>query len=59
MDSDIVATLSLLINYMSDAIEKMVGANTMVIEGLKKTVEFACGVIKDGKMGVAKVKNVC
>ena len=37
MNSDIVATLSLLINSRCDAIEKMVGANTMVIEGLKKT----------------------
>jgi hypothetical protein len=50
MNSDIVATLSLLINSRSDAIDKMVGANTMVIEGLKKTVEFACGEIKDVKM---------
>ena len=37
INSDIVATLSLLINSRCEASEKMVGANTMVIEGLKKT----------------------
>jgi hypothetical protein len=37
MNSDIVATLSLLINSRSDATEKMVGGNTMVIKGLIKT----------------------
>jgi hypothetical protein len=37
----------------------MVGVNTMVIEGLKKTVEVACGEINDVKTRVAKVeKNV-
>ena len=35
MNSDIVATLSLLINSRSDAIEKMAGTNTMVIKALK------------------------
>nr|XP_023868738.1 GEM-interacting protein-like [Salvelinus alpinus] len=57
MNSDIVATLSLLINSRSDAIGKRVGANTMVIEGLKKTVEFACGEIEDVKTRVAKVEK--
>ena len=48
-DLDIVATLSVLINSRSDAIEEMVRSNTLVIEGLKKTVEFACAEIKEVK----------
>ena len=46
---DIVASLSALINTRSDNIEKMVSANAMKIEGLKKTVDFACAEIKDMK----------
>ncbi len=46
---DIVASLSALINTRSDNIEKMVGANAMKIEGLKKTVDFAYAEIKDMK----------
>ena len=45
-DSDVVATLSVLINSRSEYIEEMVRSNTLRIEGLKKTVEFACAEIK-------------
>lgn len=56
-NSDIVDTLSSLINTRSDAIEKMVGENTMKIEGLKMTIDFACREIKDVKRRVENVEK--
>lgn len=54
---DIVDTLSTLINTRSDAIEKMVGENSMKIEGLKLTIDFACNEIKDAKTRIEKVER--
>lgn len=50
--NDIIVSLSALINTRSDNIESMVSANALKIEGLEKTVDFACAEIKDmkGKM---------
>ncbi|KAG1931133.1 hypothetical protein F2P79_021804, partial [Pimephales promelas] len=56
-NSDIVDTLSTLINARSDAIEKMVGENTMKIEGLKMTIDFACREIKDVKKRVESMEK--
>ncbi len=56
-NSDIVDTLSKLINTRSDAIEKMVGENSMKIEGLKLTIDFACKEIKDAKKRIEKVEK--
>ncbi len=42
-NSDIVDSLSKLINTRSDAIEKMVGENSMKIEGLKLKSAFVSG----------------
>ncbi|KAG1934307.1 hypothetical protein F2P79_019917 [Pimephales promelas] len=56
-NSDIVDTLSTLINARSDAIEKMVGENTMKIEGLKMTIDFACREIKDVKKRVENMEK--
>ncbi|XP_056121133.1 uncharacterized protein LOC130099452 [Rhinichthys klamathensis goyatoka] len=47
--SDIVLQLSQLINSRSDALEKLVSDNTLRIEGLKKTIDFASAEIKDIK----------
>ncbi len=55
--SDIVASLSALINTRSDNIEKMVSANAMKIEGLKKTIDFACAEIKDMKGRVSALEK--
>ncbi len=58
-DSDIISTLSKLINERADSLEKLVSenskkidGNTLKIESLKKTLDFACSEIKDtqGKM---------
>ena len=53
-DSDIIATLSTLINTRSGAIEKMV---SLKIEGLQKTIDFACSEIKDMKNKLILVKR--
>ncbi|XP_055041648.2 LINE-1 retrotransposable element ORF1 protein [Misgurnus anguillicaudatus] len=52
-DDAVISTLSQLINYRSDALEKMVGDNALKIEGLKKTVDFVCAELNDikGKVG--------
>jgi len=47
--SDIVLQLSQLINSRSDALKKLISDNTLRIEGLKKTIDFACAEIKDIK----------
>lgn len=47
--NSIVARLSLLINNQADSLEKMVSANTLKIEGLKKTIDFVSGEMKDIK----------
>lgn len=44
-----VAQLSQLINSRSDALEKLVADNSLRIEGLKKTIDFACAEIKEIK----------
>lgn len=55
--SDIVTSLSALINARSDSIEKMVGDNAMKIEGLKKTIDFACAEIKDMKVKISTIEK--
>ncbi|KAL1272994.1 hypothetical protein QQF64_028856 [Cirrhinus molitorella] len=52
-DDAVISTLSQLINYRLDALEKMVGENVLKIEGLKKTVDFVCAELNDikGKVG--------
>lgn len=53
-DNAIISTLSKLINERADSLEKLVSenskkidGNTLKIEGLKKTLDFACSEIKD------------
>ncbi len=55
--SDIVASLSGLINTRSDNIENMVSANALKIEGLKETVDFASAEIKDMKGKVSMLEK--
>lgn len=55
-NSDIVDSLSKLINTRSDAIEK-IGENSMKIEGLKLTIDFACKEIKNAKKRIEKVEK--
>ncbi|KAL1276877.1 hypothetical protein QQF64_023550 [Cirrhinus molitorella] len=52
MTSHLLSQRSQLINSRSDTIEKMVSANALKIEGLKKTVDFACAEINDIKSKV-------
>lgn len=53
-DNAVISTLSKLINERADNIEKLVSVNskkidenTMKIEGIKKTLDFACSEIRD------------
>lgn len=70
MDSDsaqdnvVIATLSKLINERADSIESLVNINSkkidensLKIEGLKKTLDFACNEIKDTQKVVASVNT--
>lgn len=58
--SDIVQQLSQLINSRSDGLEKLISGNTLQIEGLKKTIDFACAEIKDIKHKSAVLeKRIC
>lgn len=69
--TDIVERISLMFNARIDSLEKnvenkflnverLIADNTMKIEGLKKTVDFACAEIQDVKGQVTDVeKRVC
>lgn len=52
-NTDIVGKISMLFNTRIDAlernVEKLISDNTLKIEGLKKTVDFACAEIRDVK----------
>jgi len=54
--SDIIVSLSTLINTRSDSIESMVSANALKIEGLKKTIDFVCAEVKDVKSKVCTLE---
>lgn len=63
-DNVIINTLSKLTNERADSIEMLVSANSkkidensLKIEGLKKTLDFACNEIKDTQNAVANVKS--
>ncbi|XP_016326318.1 uncharacterized protein LOC107676300 [Sinocyclocheilus anshuiensis] len=56
-DSAIISTLSSLINTRSDALEGMISANALKIEGLKKTVDFVCAEVQDLKKNVKDVDS--
>lgn len=54
-DSAVISTLSSLINSRSDALEGMISANALKIEGLKKTIDFVCAEVQDLKKNVKDV----
>ncbi|KAI9999571.1 hypothetical protein NQD34_018393 [Periophthalmus magnuspinnatus] len=56
-DQDVIGVLSNLINTRFDDLEKLISANTMKIEGLKKSVDFAYDQIKDIKQRVDVIEN--
>lgn len=56
-NTDNVDTLSKMITMRTDAIENMVGENSLKIEGLKLTTDFACKEIKDVKKWIEKVEK--
>ncbi|KAI2642390.1 Glutamyl-tRNA(Gln) amidotransferase subunit B, mitochondrial [Labeo rohita] len=53
----IISTLSSLINTQSDALERMISANALRIEGLKKTIDFVCAEVQDLKKNVKDVDS--
>lgn len=55
----IVDTLSARLNMTSDNIDKTFGANTMKLEGLKKTADFACADTQDIKGKVSTLVRHC
>lgn len=62
--ADIVERISLMFNARIDSLEKnverLITDNTMKIEGLTKTVDFACAEIQDVKGQVTDVeKRIC
>ncbi|KAJ0057693.1 hypothetical protein NL108_011915 [Boleophthalmus pectinirostris] len=56
-DQDVTGILSNLINTRFDDLEKLINANTVSIEGLKKSVDFAFDQIKDVKQRVDVIES--
>ncbi|ROL48830.1 hypothetical protein DPX16_22349 [Anabarilius grahami] len=54
-DSAVISTLSSLINSRSYALEGMISANALKVEGLKKTIDFVCAGVQDLKKNVKDV----